>query len=357
MAKKKKGVPSSDIAYATDVTNLKYAPELTNVRDLFSQLKQQYADDRNAARQNARSTISAVAQATPDVARTYQAAHQTTRSAQSDVASAFDKLGSAADIFRAATAREQGGALTRIGEAKTRAQQELTNRKLGAVAGRQLALGQAKQAYGRGYQTLSTRLQDILGQRGTEVGIQLGNLRHERLDRSATKAAGRAKADAETARTDAAKAKANEKKQGQKRAHIEKVRTATGDFQKRILDARDEWRRLAAETTPKTYPADVPDPKDATKIIHRAGDDIPGTARHRTEEETRAAMADAGYTPNEVHIALLVGNKPLDSRALDYMKTLKAKGVRIPRAWLTAPPSGLARGTGNPASSVGTGLG
>ena len=136
-----------------------------------------------SAKETARATQSYAQQALPGVRKIYSGATDATNATQQDVATAFGNLGGAADVFKAATAREQGGARSRITEAAARAEQDLKDRATGAIAGRALALGEARRSYRSNLGTLSSKLTDIAGLEGSEIAARLGQLRSESLER------------------------------------------------------------------------------------------------------------------------------------------------------------------------------
>lgn len=114
------------------------------------------------------------------------------------------------------------------------------------------------------------------------------------------------------------KAKADEDKR------IAGIRQKSGDFATHITDAVGDWNLTSKQ------PFQLP---DTEKIENGKKVKVPGGTRPKTTQEIREQMRALGYTPGEIHIALLrrVG-KPLDQAAIDYMHS---KGVRIPRDWLT----------------------
>jgi hypothetical protein len=126
------------------------------------------------------------------------------------------------------------------------------------------------------------------------------------------------------------KAAAKQKAADAKR--ITKKRETSGKFTSRIQDAVGDWDMLTREPVP------VPDRetvKDGKKI------NVPQKPRAATPDEVRRAMRKKGYTPQEIHIALLrrVG-KPLDPAAIAYMH---AQGMSIPRDWRPSKGRGVSK--------------
>lgn len=119
------------------------------------------------------------------------------------------------------------------------------------------------------------------------------------------------------------------------------IRKDTGAFKSRISDAVGDWDMLQREVVTEEY--EVPDPKNPNKTIKKTRP-RKSTGGKPTPDEIRRVMRKRGYTPQEIHIALLRRvNKPLDRAAIDYMHS---KGLRIPRDWL---PKKIRTSTGRPA--------
>lgn len=111
------------------------------------------------------------------------------------------------------------------------------------------------------------------------------------------------------------------------RKRVAGVRTDSGKKLARIADAQDAWDQF------RQRPVAIVDPKSGKP----AKDPKTGKfTRPPSVAEIREWMSKAGYTPGEVHVALLrrVG-RSLDKAAIDYLHSID---VRIPREWLPFDP-------------------
>jgi hypothetical protein len=180
MAKRNRRRNSNDLTIAQAEGDVRYGPQVSQIRDLYQQAATQKVSDINAAKQNARSAIAFARAARPEVNAIYKRGGNVERVAAADVANAFTPLGAGADPFRAAAARETQGAKTRMEEARTAARQELVDRATASKAGQGFAINQARQEYGSSKGTLDQKLQDILGQRGSYISGRLGTLANQR---------------------------------------------------------------------------------------------------------------------------------------------------------------------------------
>jgi hypothetical protein len=199
MAKKRRGINPNDLTTATAEADLKYGPEVQAVKGLIDQAREQYEGDVTAARGNAQAVQSYARQAKPGVADIYKDASGSANAAAADVARAFGGLGAAADIFRAATAREQGGQRSRIAEAKAAATQSLVDRGTEAKAGEAFAVNNARSGFNKSANSLSQRLADITGESQAAIVARLGALRTERAERAKDKTVTRIGAESRAA--------------------------------------------------------------------------------------------------------------------------------------------------------------
>jgi hypothetical protein len=180
MAKRNRKRNSNDLTIAQAEGDVRYGPQVSQIRDLYQQAANQRVSDINAAKQNATSAIAFARAARPEVNAIYKRGANVEKVAATDVANAFAPLSAGADPFRAAAARETQGAKTRMEEARTAARQELVDRATASKAGQGFAINQARQEYGAAKSTLGQKLQDILGQRGSYISGRLGTLANQR---------------------------------------------------------------------------------------------------------------------------------------------------------------------------------
>lgn len=178
-----KGVNANDLSIVLANLGLKYDPQVSQINTLNRQAQGQFASDIESAKAQAASTVNYAKAARPQTKAIYEQANAQTAAEASDVAKAFENAGPAADVFRAATAREQGQQRGRLAGAGAAAQTGLTNRITGALAGRQAGYMQAQADLGKTKDTLATQLSDVLKARGNDLTAMLGSLRNERIDR------------------------------------------------------------------------------------------------------------------------------------------------------------------------------
>jgi hypothetical protein len=182
MAKRKRKT-DPDLSTALAEMEVKYGPQVAQVKNLVGEAVDQYKGDVQSAKETAAAARSYARQAIPGVEKIYTGATQATRDAQSDVKTAFGDLGGAADVFRAATAREQGGARSRIADAAARAKQDLVDRGTQATAGEQLAIGEARRGYGANIGKLQDQLTQLTATKQSDLVARLGQLGQDRADR------------------------------------------------------------------------------------------------------------------------------------------------------------------------------
>jgi hypothetical protein len=192
MPTKTKRKPSRDTTIATALGDEQYGPQVSAVQDLFRQAKRQYAGDVDAAKANAAATIAAVRSSREPTRDIYAEAKRSAANTASEIdASVASRLGTAnpvSDTFNASIARERGTQANRVSNERAGALNELQQREVGAQAGRQLGVNQARSEYGATRDTLSQKLEDIMGQRGAKIASELGKLQNKR-EETATKGA------------------------------------------------------------------------------------------------------------------------------------------------------------------------
>lgn len=182
-----RGVDPRDLTTAIAETRVKYGPQVSAVKGLKREARATYRGDVEAARAGAGAAVQAAKAARKPLARIYEDALHSIGGAESDVSSSFAHLGSAADPYRAVTAREQGGYRARTAGAKVSALKELTDRQLEAHAGRLYALQQASGNRNQTVATLNSRLAGLLGERQSYLTGLLGQAREQRADRQAAR--------------------------------------------------------------------------------------------------------------------------------------------------------------------------
>jgi len=184
MAKKKKNRTNlNDLATANAESKVRYGPKQTALAGLLSEAQGNYASDVTAAKAGAKSSIVHARNARKPLAAIYDEATGAADSAASDVATAFGGLGAAADPFRAATAREQGAAKTRLATSKASALSELSDRKTEATVGRQFALTNAKTEFRSNMSQLASQLAALGDEQGAYVAGRIGALGESRANR------------------------------------------------------------------------------------------------------------------------------------------------------------------------------
>jgi hypothetical protein len=171
---------NNDLTIAQAEGNVRYGPQVTQVRDLYTQAAEQKVSDINAAKQNAASAIAFARGSRPEVNAIYKRGGNVAKTAAAEVANAFAPLSAGADPFRAAAARESQGAKTRMAEAASAARQELVDRATAAKSGQGFAVNQAQQTYASSAKKLGQKLQDVLGERGSYISGRLGTLANQR---------------------------------------------------------------------------------------------------------------------------------------------------------------------------------
>lgn len=132
-----------------------------------------------------------------------------------------------------------------------------------------------------------------------------------------TQAAADKKAAADAAKKAAADAK-----------HHDAIQKATGAIKTKVSSAISDWDRYSRQTNPVTNPvtgAPVIDPKTKKQAQHKP-----------TPDDIRNQLRSDGYTPTEIHVALLLrGRKKLSNAEVQALKA-QDPNIRIPREWL--PP-------------------
>jgi hypothetical protein len=185
MAKKKNRYAglTNDQIIAKAEGDVQFGPQLSQIRDLYTEAAKQKLSDIGSAKQTAASTIAFANQNRPTVKTVYARGASQADKTAADVNAAFGKLG-ANNPYSAEIAAEQGGMRNRIEEARIGALQNLTDAAVGAKAGRGLAINQARAAYRESKSTLDQKLSDLLGQRGSYIAGRLATLGNQAADRA-----------------------------------------------------------------------------------------------------------------------------------------------------------------------------
>lgn len=177
---KRKGVNRQIARYEAQV---KYAPQERALAGLMEQAVKDYGADVRTTKTEARSTIQGVQRAFKPTRQSYAQSRQTIDQAATDVNNVLASLGPAADVFKAATAREQGAQRTRIAQARTAAVGELRERKQIARQERQYGLREARGTYRDTMQKLGQQLVALGDDRGAYEAGRLAQLSAEAADR------------------------------------------------------------------------------------------------------------------------------------------------------------------------------
>lgn len=177
------GTNPQDLVVASALADEKYGPQIAAVKDLYGQAKEQYKSDIDAATASAAAAQLNAKRATPGMRAIYGESGRSLATTGGEVDTSLAGIGPAADIFKASIARERGTAANRVSSARAGALSDLLTRGVQAEGGKQLALGQARKTYGKTADTLSTKLTDIAGQRGSSIAAALGDLRTKRAER------------------------------------------------------------------------------------------------------------------------------------------------------------------------------
>jgi hypothetical protein len=173
--KKKKSSNPTNLTLAEAMADLNVGPQVSEVKGLFDQAKSQYAEDVASAHAGGESSRAFANLARPTVQKDYDEAASGAVTSNAVADAAFGGV-DATDPFKAALLRERATAGRQAGESKAAALQGLTDRVQQAASGEQYAINQARGEYGKTKATLSSKIQDLLGQRGNLVTTELGKL-------------------------------------------------------------------------------------------------------------------------------------------------------------------------------------
>jgi hypothetical protein len=187
MAKKKNpyaGLTADQIIAASE-GDVRYGPQISQIRDLYRQAAKQKKSDIGAARETAASAIAYANAQRPTVKNVYARGVEQANKTATGINAVLTRSLGADSPYAAEIAAETGGSKNRINEAKIGALTDLTNRATGAAAGRALAINQARAAYGENKRTLGTKLTDLLGEKGAYVAGRYATLGAEAADRKA----------------------------------------------------------------------------------------------------------------------------------------------------------------------------
>lgn len=182
--------------------------------------------------------------AKPEIKKVYNAAAGRLAGAREDVANAFATAGPASSVFKAATAREQGGATMRLETARADALTALDDRIQAAAAGKGYAQQAATQKYRQTVSDLQSKLSDLKDREGASVVATMGDILEKGANRRATRSNIRLTAGlsaAEHRRQEAAKAKADKDKAaggGGKPASRAELRDFQGTYAKALRTAQ-----------------------------------------------------------------------------------------------------------------------
>jgi hypothetical protein len=341
--KKKPKVPSA-LAQAQAEMDVKYKPQLDTAQNLLGEAATQYKSDIETAKNN-QQAIDAYAEAkkAPTIDR-YKDAQTAQGGFEANSATALQGVGPAGDILSRAITGEQGSLRSRLQGAGTRASQELDDRQTSALAGKIAAQTQARGDYRKTKTGLTSQIQSLIGQQGSDVIARFGQLAEADAERqkdiNVAKIGANARRDVATAgaksKADAAADTAAGKARDKKEKHLEAVHAATGTLKQNVADIADLWQGYAARVQYRPNP----DKKTNAAQPYLNADGNPVSEKEHAakkvmspQEIKDAIQKDTDYDPGLVHVALLIRAKqPLDAAAINYIKA--NRNWRIPREWL-----------------------
>jgi hypothetical protein len=258
MAKKKRSGRQRDIDTATAEALVRYGPQKSELLGLIGDLKGQYKSDVTGIKAQTGAQIAGIRRSRPVARKAFNTALHQADIAHRDVDAAFGALGTAADPFEAATAREFGLNRARTASGRAQALSDLTQEAISARAGKQYGLYRAKAEYRSDLSKLRDRLSDLGDQEGAYIVGRLGDLSDKRASRRLQSKlqdkAQKGRLELEDIKhqhkldEDKAKAKA----QGTKPASRSEFRNFRTDFSKALRYAR----RYATENHPRSVAAD-----------------------------------------------------------------------------------------------------
>src|SRR3954470_14440395 len=143
MGRRRRRINANDLTIAQAEQDVRYGPQVAQIRDLYGEAARQRVSDIRAAKQTARSATAFARAQRPTVKNVYKTGRNVVEANAADVATAFGKLGIAAEPYGPVTTREMAGAKNRINESRIGALNELTERAASAQAGKALAINQA----------------------------------------------------------------------------------------------------------------------------------------------------------------------------------------------------------------------
>ena len=320
--KKKTKKTSSDLAYATAVANEKYGPQISEIKGLYDQAKQQYASDIDAAKNNAASGVAFATQARPQTISDYASARSTTdqlNALQNAQLAKAPSSGGVSDVLRTAITAEQTGQGKKIANERANSLQALTDRATAAASGQQFAANQAKSAYQKTADTLTQKLVDIAGQQGNEIAVQLGKLQQTK-----------AKTDASNAKTKAANQRSdstiytsgafNGMTHGEVNALTPQQRQAKVDaYNKSSSKGKAKGQSRATSEQRQNLNTDVQGAiNDWTRIA--------GATKVDPKTKKRVPV---GLTPDQIRALMLKGQTPSKDNGMSSIKKRSALATQI----------------------------
>ena len=182
-AKTLKGVYGPDLQTAVAESVVRYGPQREQLTSLLDQARGAYKGDVTATKAGAKSIVMHARRAAKPTKAIYNEATGAQQAAASDVSNAFSALGAAADPYRAATAREQGGAKTRIAGQRAEALQDLRDREMEARAGKVYGIKQARTNLSGDVAKIVQQARSLGEQEGAYQTGRVGSLKSERAER------------------------------------------------------------------------------------------------------------------------------------------------------------------------------
>ena len=175
-----------DIATAQAEARVRYDPTVRTLTALLQDAKDELQAGVKQANYGAKATARAVAAARPVMEKVYQDAGAGQGEAKAVLDQDLRSLSAAADPYKAASAREAAGASRRLHEAASQALAGLTERAVGAQAGRQYAVQKARSDYQASRAKIGDQLLGVQSDAGAYVAGRVGDISEKRAGRRVT---------------------------------------------------------------------------------------------------------------------------------------------------------------------------
>lgn len=175
--------PESIAQQAKLSSDLRYGRERAGIASLLADAQASLKTNAALEEGAARGVTAATKAAAPRIGAAFSGAHLANQVTKAEVDAALAKLGPGADPYKAATARESGGATRRLAELAAVAASELERRQVQAQEQRSFGLRRAQGQYESDRAKLSDRLQQIAQEEGTYVAATYGQGLEKAKDR------------------------------------------------------------------------------------------------------------------------------------------------------------------------------